>query len=254
MGDGGPDGLVGQLWEWVKIYPDPVMLGMLILCGVGLPMPEEPILLLAGVVAVENTAVEGGGDHVGLHALLLRFTVVCSVGILIGDLLCFYLGRRIGRDIFKWRWVGKIATRPRRVRAERWFQEYGAWAIFLARFLAGVRLVMYFSAGMSRRVSVWKFVAMDFLGTLVSVPTSIWLAALAWEKLRDFDKAREKLGSFHKVLLAALVVGIVAWFLMARKRRRHDSGHGGRRAPDAPPPPSAPAAPPPAAPPAAEGP
>lgn len=210
-------GLIASLWEFVQDYPDPVVIGLLVLCGIGLPLPEEPVLLMAGAVVVPLTS--GGHEP---EVQLVRLTLDCAVGILIGDLATFYLGRTIGTGIFRIRPVRLIATRPRRVRAERFFQRYGPWAIFLARFFAGVRLVMYFGAGMSRRVSYLRFVLMDFLGVLVTVPLSVYLGFLAYRELSDWTKAKHRLGIFHAVIMFAIVAGLVAWYVLARKKRAAD--------------------------------
>ncbi len=219
LADAAASGLLATLWEFVKDYPDPVVFGLFVLCGVGLPMPEEPILLMAGAVAVELT---GGGTAPDHHIQLVRMTLVCAAGILAGDLACFHLGRKVGRRILRFDVVRKIATRSRRVRAERFFQRYGAWSIFIARFFAGVRLVMYFSAGTSHRISYMRFLFMDFLGVLVSVPLSVWIGFVVYRELSDWQAAKAKLGVFHGILMAAIVVGLVVWFVLARKKRAAD--------------------------------
>ncbi|MCK6480826.1 MAG: DedA family protein [Planctomycetaceae bacterium] len=221
-------GLIGGAWEFVQDYPDPVLIGLLLLCGVGLPVPEEPILLMAGAIAVKLSS----GQEPEIQ--LLRMTAVCAAGILAGDVLCFHLGRKIGRGIFRFRFVNAIATRPRRVRAERFFQKYGPWSIFIARFFAGVRLVMYFSAGMSHRVSYLRFLLMDFLGVLVSVPISIWIGYIAWKELQDWDAAKAKLGTFHGFLVAGIATGLMVWFILWRKNRAAEKAARWRR-PSAPP-------------------
>ena len=209
------------LWEFVQDYPDPVLFGMLVLCGVGLPIPEEPILLMAGAVAVE-LASGGKATWEGSHVQLIRVTAVCAIGILAGDILTFHLGRRVGKRILKVGFVRAIATRPRRVRAERFFHRYGPWAIFIARFFAGVRLVMYFSAGMSYRVSYLRFLVMDCLGVLVSVPISIYIGFVVYREVSDWAAAKHKLHLFEGVLIAAALVGLVVWWVLVRKRRAAD--------------------------------
>ena len=208
-------GVLAFLWEFVQDYPDPVIIGLLVLCGVGLPIPEEPILLMAGAVAVELSS----GGQSGFQVQLVRMTLDCAAGILIGDLLCFHLGRRLGRGILRVRWVKLIATKARRVRAERFFQKYGPWSIFIARFFAGVRLVMFFGAGMSRKVTYLRFLLMDFLGVLVTVPISIYIGFKVYQELSDWKSARAKLGPFHLMLMAALAVGVIVWIILARKKR-----------------------------------
>jgi membrane protein DedA with SNARE-associated domain len=63
---------------------------------------------------------------------------------------------------------------------------------------------------------------MDFLGVLVSVPISVWLGYLAFKELSNWEAAKSKLGVFHGILMAAIAVGLVAWFVLARKKRAAD--------------------------------
>lgn len=223
--------LFASIQELIRDYPDLAIIGTFILCGCGLPIPEEPILLFAGYVAHGLTS----GQASGMGLQLTRITADCAVGILLGDLVCFLLGRTLGPGILSSRIGIRIATKPRRDRAEKWFEDYGAWSIFIARFFAGVRIVMYFTAGMSRKVGVWKFLFMDFLGVLVSVPVSVWVGYKVTEELIDLEKAGAKLGAFHGILLAAIVVGLVVWFLLARKKKVKDRAEEAAAGPPLPP-------------------
>jgi len=226
--------LLETLWQFVQDYPDPVIIGIFILCGCGLPVPEEPILLMAGAVAHQLSS----GQTAGMGLQLTRITADCAVGILLGDLVCFLLGRTLGPGILRMRLVRRIATRPRRARAEKWFEDYGAWSIFIARFFAGVRIVMYFTAGMSRKVSYLRFLFMDFLGVLVSVPVSVWIGYKVTQELSDWEKAKSRLGHFHLILVAALVVGLVVWLVLARKKKVKDRAEEGAAEPEKPPEPA----------------
>ncbi len=212
------------VFELIQAHAEPLAFLILILCGIGLPVPEEPILLGAGYVLVERVAAGAPAE-----VLLLKMTLVCASGALLGDLMTFTLGRRVGRRIFSIGFVSKIATRPRRVRAERFFQRYGAWAVFLTGFLAGVRLVTYFSAGMSRRVSYPKFILMDSLRLLISVPISIYIGYVVGKEFHDFAKAKKELSLFHGILIAAIALGLLTWWIIARMRRK-PGRHGASRA------------------------
>ena len=57
---------------------------------------------------------------------------------------------------------------------------------------------------------------------LVSVPISIWIGFVVYEKLNDWTEARGKLGTFHAVLVSAIAVGLLVWFVLARKKRAAD--------------------------------
>jgi len=126
---------------------------ILLLCGVGLPLPEEVTLIASGLL-LHQGKVE-----------FLPITVVCSVAILLGDSLPYWLGRRMGKRALEWRLVAKVLHPERFAIVEEKFQRYGSWGIFFCRFLPGIRIPGYFSAG-TLRMSYVRFLILDGLGVL----------------------------------------------------------------------------------------
>ena len=109
---------------------------ILVLCGLGLPIPEDISLIAAGYLA-----------HLGKVEVHTVF-VVCFAAVLGGDTLAFTVGRRFGSRIlaspFGHRNFG--TRRQRRVRA--YFRAFGSKVVFVARFLPGLRFSIFLSAGM----------------------------------------------------------------------------------------------------------
>ena len=157
---------------------------LLLLCGLGLPLPEEVSLLGSGVL-VHRGEVE-----------FVRITIVCSVAILLGDSVPFWLGRRYGLAALRVRWVARVVHPERFARLQRRFEEHGNWATFVCRFFAGVRIPGYFLAGMMG-MSYPRFLLLDVLGVLISVPVSIWLGQLFADQM---DTLQAKMKDFHLVL------------------------------------------------------
>ena len=172
----------------------------LILCGLGLPLPEEAFLLPAGVL-LHRGEVE-----------FVPITLLCSSAILLGDSLPFYLGRRYGMRALEIPWVARVLHPERFQRFRKRFDAHGNWAVFGCRFLPMLRIPGYFVAGtMGMRYT--RLVLLDGLGVLLSVPTSIYLGKLLGGQV---DRLKETVHELHVIL--ALVVCILILLIVIRLR------------------------------------
>jgi membrane protein DedA with SNARE-associated domain len=177
---------------------------VLLLCGLGAPFPEEVALIGSGLLL-----------HQG-EVDFLAISLVCSCAILIGDSLPFWLGRRYGLSALRKRWVRRLLHPERIALLERRFHEHGNWLVFTCRFLPGIRIPGYFFAG-TMRMSYPRFLVLDVLGVLISVPTSIYLGKLFGQSVEHLKKRFDQL----HLVLAFLVVSIVlAVVVRARIRKR----------------------------------
>jgi membrane protein DedA with SNARE-associated domain len=177
---------------------------VLILCGLGAPFPEEVALIGSGILLYQG--------EVDFWAI----TLVCSSAILLGDSLPFWLGRRYGMAALKRRWVRRILHPERIAILERRFVEHGNWVVFSCRFMPGIRIPGYFFAG-TMRMTYTRFLALDSLGVLVSVPTSIWLGKLFGQSITELQQRFDQL---HLVLAFAVVTIVLVLFLRSRNRAR----------------------------------
>lgn len=180
---------------------------ILILCGLGAPFPEEVALIGSGILLYQG------------EVDFLTITLVCSSAILLGDALPFWLGRKYGMAALKRRWVRRILHPERIALLERRFVEHGNWVVFTCRFLPGVRIPGYFFAG-TMRMTFTRFLLLDGLGVLVSVPTSIWLGKLFGESIEALQERFDQLHLFlaFGVLTILLIVALRIWN-QARARR-----------------------------------
>lgn len=209
------------LTEWFTRFHYLAPFTVLMLCGLGAPLPEEITLIGCGLLVQQG--------HVGFWAI----TLVCSAAILLGDSIPYWLGRRFGLAALKSRLVARVLHPERFAQLERKFADNGNWAIFTCRFLPGLRIPGYFTAG-TLRMSYLRFLALDSLGVLVSVPTSIWVAHLFFEKFgEELGGAMKAVSEFNHIVLAGVVVVVLAILIWRRIRRK--------RAVEAVQPPSAPA-------------
>jgi membrane protein DedA with SNARE-associated domain len=187
-----------------------IIVTVLLLSGVGFPLPEDIPLTLAGF-----TTFKQANDQVVMWHFATAFAAV-TTPILIGDVLAYGLGRRFGfgiRDSFSP--LKRVLSDKRMARVQRWFDNYGSFTIFLGRQVAGVRFVTFFTAG-TMRVPLVKFVFYDFLGCLVSVPVWLSLGVLASRYGEEWLRtAMRKVGSGFFV---GVVVTILVFVLVTRLR------------------------------------
>ncbi len=215
--------LAGYFGEWLEYlmgwftkshYLAPFI--VLLLCGLGAPLPEEITLIGCGYLHSE--------ELVGF----MQITLVCSAAILIGDSIPYWLGRRYGLAALKTRWVAKVLHPERFAKIERRFEEHKNWSIFTCRFLPGLRIPGYFVAG-TLRMSYVRFIVLDSIGVILSVPTSIWLASIVFEGLKGeegFGEAGGAVSRFNRYLvigLAVLIVGFFVWRKIKKKRKQAES-------------------------------
>ena len=174
----------------------------LLLENAGLPVPGETMLLLASFLAYSE-------HHLSLPYIIL--VGVCAATI--GDNLGFLLGHYGGEPLLeRYRKVPRVYRTL--ARAERLIQRYGSFAIFIARFIAGMRIIAGPLAGVLHMP--WrKFVVFNFLGAAVwvTVISSVgYFFGRHWEEL-----ARTMRGINAAVLLAAvLLIVFFGW----RQRRK----------------------------------
>jgi len=166
--------------------------GLLLACGLGLPLPEDITLLAAGYLAAEDVITLPGA--IG----------ICLAGVLIGDSLIFALGRRFGERTLEAPGIRTVMTRKRVARSRHYFDRFGRKAVFFGRFIAGLRAPIFLVAG-TLQMPYRTFLLLDGLGAVLSVPLLAWLG---WAFADDLHAIIELIRSSHNALLLVLALGV----------------------------------------------
>ena len=195
-----------SLLHFLEQYPYPGLILFMILCGLGLPVPEEITLAFAGYISYAGKAD------------VWWAAVACGIGILAGDLLPFTLGRLFGPRILRIRAVRAFVTRRRLSSFDKWFQRQGYKALIAARFLPGMRTAAFFTAG-ALKLSLFRFMLIDGLGILVVTPTFVFLG---YHFGSEIDQLIKFIGRAERAVLwtgvAAVALLFVLWQVRARRR------------------------------------
>lgn len=190
---------------WVAAGGYFVLFALLFACGLGLPLPEDIPLLVAGAL-VQAEKMD-----------LLAVSIVAWCGIIGGDCVLYCLGRRYGHHITRLPLIGRHITEPRMQRVERLFERWGVWVVGVGRMFAGIRGAMVVVAG-ATRYSFLKFVLADGLAAIVSGGLFVALGYIL------YDKLGQTLHNLHTVehwlLIGAVAVAacIGTWLYLSRRR------------------------------------
>lgn len=141
------------------------VLFVLLICGFGVPIPEDITLVSGGIIAGLYP------EEVNVHIML----AVSMFGVLAGDSTMYWLGRIYGTKILRFRPIRKLVNLKRLRMVREKFDRYGNRVLFVARFLPGLRAPIYMVSGITRRVSYTRFVLLDFFAAIISVPIWVYL-------------------------------------------------------------------------------
>ncbi len=191
--------------------------GVLVLCGFGFPLPEDIILVTGGVLAWLASPL----DAPSLHAMAgdegLRWMVAVGLcGILAGDSVIYWMGRRLGARIAEFRLLRRLVPPEKLQEVEKRLRRSGNVVVVIARYLPGLRAPTYFTVGHSR-LPYWQFLAFDGLAALISAP--LWVCLGFWFG-DDIERAALEASRFgHYILLGVAVVVAALAFRWLQRRR-----------------------------------
>ena len=191
-----------------------------------LPAASELVMLYAGVLA--SGALAGQdivffGHRIDSHfwgyvAIATAGVAGQTVGSIIGWAIGLYGGRPLVERHGRWLHLGPDNLD----RAERWFDRWGDWAVFLGRMTPVVRSFVSIPAGLAR-MPLGRFTLYSALGTIpwcFGIAGAGWALGSSWETFHhDFR--------YVEVLVGVGILALLVWYLRRRRTTKM-----GRRASD----------------------
>ena len=183
--------------------------GLVVLGNIGLPVPEEGILVFAGYLV-------WAGKFRLMHVL-----VAGVAAAVIGDNLGYWFGRHYGQAAIR-RFGHKIfITETRFDKARQLVARYGAYGVFVARFIPGLRFMAGPVAG-SMGLPFLRFFGVNMLGGLIYVPLSVavgyFVGKSLGDALRQIERMIGKVEYLALILLAFAVVVIIFWRALSSQK------------------------------------
>ncbi len=165
----------------------------------------------AGVPISSEVVVPLGGALASQGKLNFIFVVlICTVANLTGSLIAFWLTRRYGERVVlsrAGRWAG--LSRGHLRLANRFFERFGLWAVFVGRLLPIVRTYISFPAGLSR-IGYTRFTLATLAG---AIPWNLALAYAGLKLGQHYETVAATLGPFAiPIAIAVVILLAVAWW------------------------------------------
>ncbi len=176
-------------------YTYALVFGLMILEGIGLPVPSEVIMPYVGYFSRLGSMNLVAGISAG------------TLGSLVGSIVDYYIALKLGLPfLYKY---GKLIRldEGRLALLNKWFERYGAYAVFGFKFVPEIRALISLPAGLAR-MDLLRFIVFTFLGHL------IWdsaLAALGYVYYSQVGFITHLLETYSVYLL---VVGVIAAVLI----------------------------------------
>jgi membrane protein DedA with SNARE-associated domain len=194
---------MGGVFDWIIQHGPGALFFLLLLGVVGLPIPDETLLVFCGYLISKGriSPVE---------------TFLAGVaGTWCGISLSYTIGRTFGLGVVHR--FGKYLhiTEDRLAKVHHWFDKIGHWALFVGYFIAGVRHFTAIVAGISR-LKFTSFAVYAWSGGVVWVASFLTLGYFLGERWKEVAEL------IHKYVLEASLVliaaSVVVYFLRYRKR------------------------------------
>jgi membrane protein DedA with SNARE-associated domain len=181
-----------------------LIFGVLVLCGFGLPLPEDVSLIAGGYLVSQD------------NAKLIPMMLAGYLGIIVGDTCIHLMGRRLGSRVTQVWPFRLLLSEEKHARVEEYFHRYGQWTVMVARFLPGLRAMTYFTAG-TARMKYWRFLLFDGIAALVSAPVFVYLGNYFGD---DIDQVIHKARRSQAFALVLVVCVVIVWASLRAARNR----------------------------------
>jgi len=195
--------------NWLAHYGAPALFVLLMLGIFGLPVPDETLLVFAGLLV----------GHGQLRPVPVAAAAVS--GAAVGISVSFVLGRYAGLPLLA-RFGSVVHVSPAMIdRVQEWFGRVGKWLLAVGYFLPGVRHLTALVAGASG-LSAWTFAAFAYAGALV------WVSCFLLIGYTVGDEWPRIAGHLHQQITAAagivllIVLAVALWRRRSSNVPRHD--------------------------------
>jgi membrane protein DedA with SNARE-associated domain len=203
---------------------------VLMLVDAMFPAASELVMVVGGALAAgafgATVTLFGHEISQGFPAYL-AVSIAGTLGYLVGALIGWAIGRYGGRPLLerhgRWLHVGPGELD----RAERWFDRYQGWAVFVGRITPVVRSFVSIPSGVFR-VPLPRYTVLTLAGS------AIWcflFAGIGWAVGSSYERVHHDF-NFVELAVVAGIVALVAYLIVRRRR----ASRLGRRAsePDSP--------------------
>jgi membrane protein DedA with SNARE-associated domain len=200
------DFIVDLLIDYYGPIPYVAIFTILLLCGLGVPVPEDITLIAGGILAYYGVCDVWVMIGVGL------------LGVLLGDSLVFWLGHKFGRRLLK-KWPFRMFIDESKIQNIRGkLHHHGGKLLFTARFMPGLRSTVFFASGLLH-FPYRKLIVYDGAAALISVPAIVYSVYYFGDFLEHVIRLIKRVEGGIAGLIVALVLFFVVKYWLKHKKK-----------------------------------
>ena len=183
---------------WITQYGYAGLFCLLMLGIVGLPVPDETLLMFCGYLIWKGRLHPASTFFAGFAGSLSGISISYLLGRTYGSTVVHRYGRFIG------------LTERRLDRVHRWFSKLGAWLLAVGYFIPGVRHFSALVAGMTGLP--WPIFALfAYTGAAVWVATFLSIGYAVGDRWQQTAALLNRYAVF--ATLASITLGLVFWLV-----------------------------------------
>lgn len=213
--DPAASGLLRDTGAWLAGHGALAIFVAFILCGIGLHLSEDFILIPAGILTVDAAT-----GHVS-WPLFFEYGLAAWAGIILGDIGWVWICRHFGARILASRWFLRLVGPRTLLEMKYEVDRRGAWALLAARFIPGARTPMITVCGLMH-LSWWKVLAVEMSGVVITAPLQMLIGVGVAKLGRQFESDAHRWMLYIGATLAVVLVMFILHLVIAR-RAKHAS-------------------------------
>ena len=193
--------MIAFVLQWIKLHGYGALFLALALGIIGVPFPDEWILVYTGHLVYKGTLL-----------IVPAFAAALS-GSMAGILLSYGFGRIARYSLFKKNSRGFLTVQNKVALLHDWLEQTGRWVLVFGYFFPGVRHVTAFAAGASRmRFSLFSVFAAG--GAFIWTATFLTMGFAFGDR---WERVAER--AHHHLIISslAIIAGILVYGIIRRK-------------------------------------
>lgn len=197
------------LLQWLSLHAEIahfIIFGLLMLAGFSLPISEDVMLVISGVLA--SSVIP---DHT-THLFIAVFA-----GCYLSDWIAYWLGRTFGERLYRIKWLPFSVTAERVKKVESFYKKYGFLTLFVGRFIPfGVRNAVFMIAGVSK-MHFGKFIIGDGIACLLF---SLLVFSLSYSFGKNYETLCQFMHQSNIVIFSLFAVSVLIFAATLWRKKR----------------------------------
>lgn len=191
------------VFQWIASYGYGAIFLLLMLGVVGLPIPDETLLVFCGYLVSQGKLNREGAFFSAL------------AGSWCGISLSYVIGRTLGIGVVHRYGKYLHVTEERLAKVHQWFDRVGHWALVFGYFIAGVRHFTAIVAGTSK-LDFPSFMKYAWSGGLLWVTTFLTLGYFLGE---NWKQIAESIHTYVLYVSLVLLAAALSYYLLRRRSK-----------------------------------